>query len=133
MASAGDIYTVTLKESHLDWGEYRNPTNRVPISGEGYIPIPRQYAEAYKIYNSNYKLNGFGYNLFYASSADGYLQDVTLLAQGCSEKGDIYAKQFSVKGDLQAIGSWYNYMNAHPGSEVIVEWTSSDTIFLTLI
>lgn len=133
MANLGDAYTVILKEAHLDWGEYRNPTNREPISGEGYIPIPRQYAEAYDIYNSNYRLNGFGYNLFYASSADGFFNNVVMLAQGSSERGDIYAKQFSVKGDLQAIGSWYNYMNAQPGNRVIVEWTSSDTIFLTLI
>lgn len=133
MANAGDMYTIVLKEAHLDWGEYRNPTNREPISGEGYIPIPRQYAEAYDIYNSNHNVNGYGYNMFYASSADGYLQNVTLLAQGSSEKGDIYAKQFSVQGHLKTIGSWYTHMGARPGNKVIVKWTSSDTIFLTLI
>lgn len=133
MASAGDMYRIVLNEAHLAWGEYRDSTNREPVSGEGYIPIPKQCAKEFEIYNSNYGVTKYGYNLFYASSADGYLQGVTLLAQGCSEKGDIYAKQFSAQGNLKTIGSWYTHMGANPGNEVIVEWASSDTIFLTLI
>ena len=97
MAECGNTYTVSLKPSHLDWGEYRNSTNRDFISGEGYIPIPRKFAVSFKIYNSNYSRNGFGFNLFYASSVDGFLKDVILLAQGSCSAGDIYAKQFPFK------------------------------------
>lgn len=33
MPKAGDNYEVDVKPSHIDWGEYRNPTNREPIPG----------------------------------------------------------------------------------------------------
>ena len=36
MAIAGNNYTVTLKNAHLNWGEYRDSQTRMPISGEGY-------------------------------------------------------------------------------------------------
>lgn len=133
MANRGDAFTVTLKEAHLDWGEHRNPTNREPISGEGYIPIPRKYAVSYSIYNSNHNPIGWGYNLFRANSADGFLRNVTLLAQGSSCAGDIYAKQFSVQGDLQMIGAWYRSQNAQPNNVVRVAWQSPDTIMLEII
>ena len=133
MAQAGDTYTIPLKQSHLNWGEHRNPTNRDIISGEGYIPIPKNFAINHGIFNSNHLQNGFGYNLFYASSTDGFLNNVTLLAQGCSGKGDIYAKQFSVQGNLQAIGDWYKNCNATPNNSVKVLWTSPISIMLEII
>lgn len=133
MANCGDQYSVPLRETHLAWGEHRNPTNRIPVSGEGYIPIPRSVAEEFNIFNSNHRPSGFGYNLFYASSKDGYLNDVVLLAQGSMTAGDIYAKQFSVKGDLQVIGSWYKHCGATPANQVSVEWTDPTHIMLEII
>lgn len=133
MANRGDRYTVQLKAPYLAWGEYRNPTNRLPISGEGYIPIPRAYAERFDIFNSNHNPSGLGYNLFYASSADGYLNNVVLLAQGSMTAGDVYAKQFSVQGDLQVIGSWYEYCRATPENSVSVEWIDPTHIMLEII
>ena len=133
MAHTGDTYTVSLRPSHLNWGEYRNPTNRYIIPGEGYIPIPKNHAVRYGIYNSNHTQNGFGYNLFHASSSDGFLNDVTLLAQGCSTAGNIYAKQFSVQGNLQTIGDWYRNCNASPNDSVRVSWTSPTSILLEII
>lgn len=133
MAQIGDAYTIPLKQAHLNWGEHRNPTNRGAISGEGYIPIPRNFAENFGVFNSNYTQNGFGYNLFHASSTDGFLNNVTLLAQGCSTAGDIYAKQFSVQGNLQTIGDWYKNCNASPSNLVSVSWTSPTTILLEII
>lgn len=133
MAQAGDTYTVSVKQPHLNWGEYRNPTNRDIISGEGYIPIPRNYAVNYEIFNSNHEQTGFGYNLFHASSADGFLNDVILLAQGCSTAGDLYAKQFSVQGNLQAIGNWYRNCNASLENSVRVSWTSPTSILLEIV
>ena len=133
MATTGDTYTVQLKPSHLDWGDYRHTTTRSHIYGEGYIPLPRKYAEKYSIYNSNHHPSGLGYNLFYASSKDGFLKNVLLLAQGSSNAGDKYAKQFSVQGDLQQIGAWYSHQKATPKNHVKVTWTSPTDIFLELI
>ena len=133
MAQAGNTYTVKLKPSHLDWGEYRNPTNREPISGEGYIPIPKRYAVQYNIFNSNSNQIGLGYNLFRASSVDGFLQNVLLLAQGCSEAGDPYAKQFSVDNNLKLIGQWYKNGGATTKNSVRVTWVSSTDIVLEIV
>lgn len=133
MAKAGDSFTVTLMETHLDWGEYRNPTNREPISGEGYIPIPKEMARKYDIFNSNNSHTGFGYNLFTANSSDGFLNNVVLLAQGSSKAGDVYAKQFSVQDNLKLIGQWYTYMGATVGDKVKVTFTSSTEVLLEII
>lgn len=133
MAQAGNTFTVSLKPSYLAWGEYRNPTNRDPIFGEGYIPIPENYATAYDIFNSNYHITGLGYNLFYASSADGFLTDVLLLAQGSNNAGDVYAKQFSVQGDLKKIGAWYRSQGATTNDSVKVTWLSPDNILLEIV
>lgn len=133
MAKTGDSYRVRLKEPHLNWGEYRNATNRESIEGEGYIPIPRGKAEEFNIYNSNNSKTGLGYNEFYASSDDGFLDDVVLLAQGCSEKGDVYAKQFSIEGDLKKIGSWYKQVGATTANSVEVTWLDSQNILLKIV
>lgn len=133
MAKTGDKYSIRLKESYLNWGEYRKPTNRNMIKGEGYIPIPSDKAEEFNIYNSNNSKTGLGYNKFYANSDDGFLDNVVLLAQGCSEKGDIYAKQFSVEGDLKKIGSWYKCMGATTANSVEVKWLDSQNILLKII
>lgn len=133
MAQTGNTYTVSLKVPHLNWGEYRTSGSRDIIHGEGYIPIPKKYAMQYNIYNSNHSPKGFGYNLFYASSVDGFLNKVILLAQGCSTAGDIYAKQFSVQGNLQIIGEWYKHCNASPDNSVKVSWTSPISVTLEII
>lgn len=133
MAQTGDTYIVKLKQSHLNWGEHRYTQSREPILGEGYIPIPREHAVRYNIFNSNNPQIGFGFNKFYATSNDGFLQNVILLAQGSSEAGDIYAKQFSVEGDLAIIGSWYSFRNATTENSVIVTWKDPTHITLDII
>ena len=133
MAKAHDTYIVPLKDAHLDWGRYRRTDSRDSIEGEGYIQIPKDKAKEFCIYNSNYYINGFGYNKFYANSVDGFLKNVVLLAQGNNEKGDIYAKQFSVEGDLKKIGSWYKYMEATTANSVKVTWTENDTVLLEIV
>ena len=133
MAKQGDSYRIKLKPPYLNWGDYRNPTNREFIDGEGYIPIPREYAERFGIFNSNHIPKGLGYNMFYASSADGFLDNVLLLAQGCSNAGDVYAKQFSVKGDLKKIGSWYRHCNASTDNFVKISWLSPTEILLEIL
>ena len=133
MANTGDSYVVQLKPSHLGWGNYRYTNTRDIIYGEGYIPIPKGCARGYSIYNSNYVHTGLGYNTFTASSCDRYLQNVVLLAQGCSTAGDIYAKQFSVLGNLQIIGDWYSNQNATTNNYVRVTWQSNTSILLEIL
>jgi hypothetical protein len=133
MAMAGNRYIKELKPSHLGWGDYRNTDSRPIIYGEAYIPIPKEYAVRYSIYNSNHFPEGLGYNVFIASSKDGFLNKVELLAQGCSSAGDEYAKQFSVRGDLKVLGDWFQNRNAQIGSKVLVTWISGTEIELDII
>lgn len=53
MPAYGDHYTVILKESHLDWGRHRYTYTRDRIAGEGYVKIPKQYAEMYGIHKGD--------------------------------------------------------------------------------
>jgi len=63
MAHNGE-YTVTVLEPHLDWGEDRNPTNRIPIPGESYVKIPSAEARRLDIRRGDrflaYFENGMG-------------------------------------------------------------------------
>lgn len=134
MANKGDTYTVILDVAHLGWGTHRYTTTRPPISGERYLPIPRADAIRIGIYNSN-ATNGndvLGQNIFNCTSVDGFFNAV-FKSQGCSEAGDIYAKQFSVNDDLQALDVWYRHINAQPGDVIKVTWTSSIDIVIEKI
>lgn len=131
MAKAKDTYTVTLKQTHLDWGKYRNNDNRSLIGGEAYIPIPAKYAKEFNLQNENgSKVKGI--NLFNCTSSDGKLNCV-LKAQGCSKKNDIYAKQFSADGNLKILGKWFEEMDAKVGDQVQVTWITETDIEITLI
>lgn len=129
MPTAGNSYTITLEQAHLGWGTHRHTRTRDPISGEGYIPIPKQFAQEYEIYNSN--LPG-AHTLYNCISADGLFEGI-LLAQGCSEAGNIYAKQFAGYSDLKALGRWFSAVGAAPGNQVEVRWTSPVDIIIRLI
>ncbi len=134
MAVKGDSYQINLKESHLAWGIYRFTDSRNEISGEAYIPIPRYVAKKFNIFNSNYTggLDILGQNIFKCVSMDRSFKG-TLKAQGCSEAGDIYAKQFSIKGDLKALGAWFNNIGAKVGDTIEIEWISNTDIILKKI
>lgn len=133
MPNAGDSFTVLLTPSQVAWGTYRNPTNRVPVPGEGYISIPRKYAIRYNIYNSKNDDTGLGYNEFIATSRDGFIDREILLAQGNIEAGDPYAKNFAIKGDLKRLGSWFVHAGAVAGSQVKVTFTSPNEVLLEII
>ena len=134
MANAGDYYIVTLEKAHLEWGTHRYTGSRPQIYGEGYLHSPRQVAHAFSLYNSNYTggVDVLGVNVFNCTSVDG-LFNGQLKAQGNSGRGDIYAKQFSGNGDLQALGSWYSAIGAQIGDRVEVLWTSPTDIRIELI
>lgn len=133
MPKTGDTFIVHLGNSQLYWGDYRNPTNRAIVEGEGYIAIPRKYAKEYSIFNSNYERTGLGFNEFYATSADGFIDNVILLAQGCVKAGDPYAKNFAVRRSLKTIGAWFAHCRATPSNSVRVTFTSPTEVFLEMI
>lgn len=133
MPNAGDSYTVPVTHSQIEWGKYRNPTSRDVIEGEGYIAIPRRYAVAYGLYNSNSSQTGLGYNEFVVSSSDGFINNEILLAQGCSKAGDPYAKNFSVKKNLKRIGGWLARNNATIANKIRVTFISPTEVFLEII
>lgn len=133
MPKAGDSFTVALTKSQLNWGTYRNPTNRDNVEGEGYIAIPKDYAIAYKIYNSKNTDTGMGFNEFIAISKDGFINKEILLAQGNSKAGDPYAKNFAVKGDLKRLGEWFKHMNVTTLNKVKVTFTSTTEVLLEII
>lgn len=124
MPKAGDTFEVTIKPSHLGWGTYRNTDTRVPIYGEGYIKIPKKYAEAFEIYNDNHPSANPRYSCV---AINGSFSGV-LLAQGCSKAGDIYAKQFAEEGNLKGIGDWYRSVGAIVGGKVRVTFTNTNSM-----
>ena len=134
MAKAGDRFIVKLKKTHLGWGTHRYTNSRDIIPGEGYIPIPSNYAKLYQIYNSN-KTKGLdilGVNIFNFRTDDDFLSG-ELKSQGCSVGGAVFAKQFSVNDDLKALGTWYTYVNMQVGDKVEVRFTSSTDIIIRKI
>lgn len=124
MPKVGDTFVVALKPSHLGWGTYRYTDTRNPIYGEGYIKIPRNYAERFDIYNDNHPTANPRY---YCTAINGIYSGI-LLAQGCSRAGDIYAKQFAEEGNLKGIGNWYRSVGAQVGGRVKVTFISSDSL-----
>ena len=125
MASTGDSYIIILRPSHLAWGTHRYTNTREHIYGEGYIPIPKEKAMCFNVLNSNGTggTDILGKNIFNCTSADGLFQGI-LKAQGNSEANNIYAKQFSVNGDLKALGKWFRQVGASTGDRIKVTWTS---------
>lgn len=130
MACAGDSYIVLLKETHLMWGTYRNTYSRDRIYGEGYIKIPAIEAKRIGMYNSNNFKVGIGFNEFFFKTSDGFLSGI-LKSTGCSQAGDIYAKNLHVSGDLKGLGQWFAHVNAIPGDRVEVRFLSPIDIVLT--
>lgn len=129
MPKAGDTFTVIIKPSHLGWGTYRYTNTRDPIYGEGYIKIPRQYAKRFDIFNDNHPTANPRYDCI---AINGCFSGV-LLAQGCSQAGDIYAKQFAESGNLKGLGNWYRSVGAQVGGKVRVTFTSANSLQIEYI
>ena len=68
MAQAGQNYTITLQQAHLEWGTHRYTDSRGVVYGEGYIPIPDREARMFNIQNQN----GTGYSFIYIVSSIFY-------------------------------------------------------------
>lgn len=134
MPQPRDYFTVTLSDTHANWGGHRYTDTRPPIPNEHFIPIPRAEAERLGIFMSNYTdgVDTLGINIFEASSSDGLFKD-TVKAQGNSRANDIYAKQFSVKGNLKGFHNWFTQANIGPGTQIKVEWLTPNEILFTKI
>lgn len=118
MPSRGDRYVVTVKEPHIKWGTYRNPTNREPIEGESYVKIPSQYARSYNIKRGD---------LFTAHFASGHPpMQIKASGNGPCENGIQYAKQFEGvgAGACKAFTSWYRSCGIKAGDSVSVQFIS---------
>ena len=129
MPQAGDTFVVTIKPSHLGWGTFRYTDSREPVYGEGYIKIPRKYAKKFDIFNKNHPTANTEY---YCNAVNGHFSGV-LLAQGCKEAGDIYAKQFAELRNLKGIGDWYRSVSAQVGRQVRVTFTSENSVEIQYI
>lgn len=127
MPMNGDYYDVTLKKSHLEWGEHRHSQTRGRMEGEAYLPIPRGAALRFNYFNNNMEDSN---SIYYCNSKDGFLENELLKAAGSSKKGDIYAKQFQGNGNLRLLGDWYRDVKAKEGDRVRVYWISSNEIML---
>ena len=134
MANTGDSYIVTIKRSHLAWGEYRYTGSRGIVYGEGYIKIPSREAYRLNLLNTNGTQGRdiLRKNLFNCVSADGTFRCV-LRAQGCSSAGEPYAKQFAGNNNLKAQVEWYYSVGAQEGDQVKVSWVNSTDIVIELI
>lgn len=130
MPKKGDSYIVTLKETYIQWGEYRNTNSREKIIDEVYLPIPAAKAKDCNIYNSNHGSAITDYNV---STADGFAINGQLKAQGCSNAGDIHAKNSSGSGNLKLLGPWMSHIKANVGDSIKVEWISTTEILLTRV
>lgn len=128
MPKQGDNYTVTLKETYIQWGDFRHTTSRERIINEVYFPIPADKAREFNIYNSNKEGANIEYTVI---TSDGFTINGKLKAQGCSSAGEIHAKNLSGAGNLKLLGPWMSSINAKVGDQIKIEWTSPTEILLT--
>lgn len=127
MPSTGDKYIVEVKPSHIDWGEYRNPTNRKPIEGESYVKIPSEYAKKYNI------KRGDVFNAHFANGSPS--MKIKASGNGPSKNGIQYAKQFEGVGvgACKAFTPWYQSCGVNVGDQIVVEFLSSTDVMFKII
>jgi hypothetical protein len=123
-----DTFTITLGKTHLGWGTHRYTSSREIIYNEGYLPIPKDIAIKLNIYMSNKKDANIIYNF---STSDGFYSNEELKASGCSNAGDIYAKNLAGNGDLKLLGKWFTHINAIKGDKIKISFTSPTHIILS--
>lgn len=127
MPNTGDRF---ITNTYQYWGTYdpkRLSTSRVTELDEAYIVIPKYVAEQFSIYMSN----KIGANTSYEAYDDQGNFICTLKAQGCSTKGDVFAKQFAGKGNLKALSSWILINKITDADTIEVEFLSPYSLKLT--
>ena len=127
MPQTGDKYVVEIKPSHIDWGEFRNPTNRNFIEGESYVKIPSNAARQFGL------VRGSTYTAHFANDHDSI--QIKAAGNGPFENGVQYAKQFEGIGigACKAFTPWYVSCNAQIGDKVQVEFITPTDVKFTLL
>lgn len=120
-----DYYRIQVMPSHVDWGEYRNPTNRAPIEGESYVKISADMARRYDIRRGN---------VYTAHFVNG-LPSMSIKAAGNGpfENGIQYAKQFEGigQGACKAFTPWYLACGIKEGDWIGIRFISDKDIEFT--
>ena len=118
-------FIVTVKEPHIDWGMYRNPTNRAPIPGESYVKIPSSDARRLDIRRGE----------VFTAYFNGICRPMRIKASGNGPcDGDIqYAKQFEGigSGACKAFTPWYIKCDITVGDRILVEIVSPEEIIFS--
>ena len=127
MKEKENFYITTIKPSHINWGIYRNPTNRTPIEGESYVKIPSRFAKEFKI------KRGSQYTAHFSNGSDSI--SIKASGNGPIQDGIQLAKQFEGVGigACKAFTDWYRSCNAKVGDKIMVEFLSSSDIQFSLI
>lgn len=122
MAQTGDCYDVIVKESHIDWGLYRHPTNRGAVAGESYVKIPSEAARNF------YIVRGTHYTAHFVSDILSF--KIKAAGNGPRNNGVQYAKQFEGigLGACKAFTPWYISCNIQVGDIIHVEFISPNDI-----
>lgn len=129
MPKKGDSFEVTLRETHVAWGEHRHTSSRNLIRGEAYIPIPRNVAMELNIYNRD-RGEGIGHNEYFAKSFDGNYEGIVKMS-GNQRRGDPHAKNIAESGNLKGFNEWFNNAGITIGTRLRIEWISSTEILFT--
>ena len=141
MAQAGDSIISVLTQASLQWGTYRRHATREPRLGECYLPIRKDDAMQYRIYNSNINpvdmntgrhIDMMGVNVFNVTATDGRLHGQVKM-QGNSRRGDVHAKNMSGLDDLRALHGWLDLHHARIGSRVRITWRTQEDIELEFL
>ena len=120
-------YSTRVKPSHIDWGEFRNPTNREPIPGESYVKIPSDIAKKYGIERGD---------VFIATFKNGFpSMKIKAAGNGPYENGIQYAKQFEGigAGACKAFTPWYQSCDAEVGDYVEVEFKLPNEVVFSIV
>jgi hypothetical protein len=129
MPNKGDRFETYV---YCDWGTYnpkRYSHSRDIEFNEAYIPIPRNEARRLDIFMSNMP----NVNLLYDAYDEGDNYICTLKAQGCSTKGDVFAKQFAGNDNLKALADWILYNEITDNDTIEVEFLSSNSLKLVIL
>lgn len=122
MTIRNNYYTIQVKKPHVDWGTYRNPTNREPIEGESYVKIPSSEARKFDI------RRGKNYMAHFKNGMSS--MPIKASGNGPFENGVQYAKQFEGVGEgaCKAFTPWYRLSGIEVGDWIKVEFLSSKDI-----
>ncbi len=126
MPYPGDYYEVEVLEPHVDWGTYRNPTNRAPIEGESYVKIASDVARNVDIKRGDRFKGYFGV-------AIGPGIEIKAAGNG-PKRGDVqYAKQFEGDGEgaCKTFTPLYRDFDINVGDRIRVEFISPFEVLFT--